>query len=363
MKCLGMLLIVWGHVAHETVEWLTPPVLSKQFGVAFFMFVLAFSLAREKRASKQVCFNRLFEIYLFGIACAMLMSGIASVRLGRPNGTNYLPFLLGVNVVFDYFPANSTTWFIGTYLHVLLAWALVLRHRRIGPWLLSLSAGLEILICMVLMEGRGLYTAYMVLPNWATVFLLGMYYGQQHEESAPVRRAGLVYYLAGLGTLLIVWPALINPLIEKRSFPFMRFGVGPDFVNLGLTSVTATFLYVAYTWLAYQITRRFSERAVVQFFARNTLIVFIAHMPVYHAVNYMLARRIHSHGALVAVRLLACWLGLAVLSEGICRLIQPKRLRDKLWRLLTSASAAADHEQTTSDCWQLRETGMAGASE
>src|SRR5262245_7375136 len=120
MKSLGILVIVYGHVAAATVDHLFPPIYPKQFGVALFLFALGFSLAHEERSSAQVLFNRLFNIYLFGLAFAVIMSAVAYVQLGRLSLSNYLPFVLGANVLFDNFPANPTTWFIGTYIHMLL---------------------------------------------------------------------------------------------------------------------------------------------------------------------------------------------------------------------------------------------------
>ena len=49
MKGLGLLLIVSGHVS-ATADHLLPPIYPKQLGVAFFLFVSGYSLARETQA-------------------------------------------------------------------------------------------------------------------------------------------------------------------------------------------------------------------------------------------------------------------------------------------------------------------------
>src|SRR5262249_26010758 len=97
MKALGLALIVWGHVAAGSVEMLTPPIRTKQLGVAFFLFATGFSLARETRGSLRVLFNRLFEVFLFGLICAIITSIAAFWRLpadlpcrGRLELSNYL---------------------------------------------------------------------------------------------------------------------------------------------------------------------------------------------------------------------------------------------------------------------------------
>ncbi|CAN5916899.1 hypothetical protein BH23PLA1_BH23PLA1_28130 [soil metagenome] len=116
MKAIGMALIVLGHVGGGLVNHLTPPFYPKQLGVAFFLFATGFSLARDRRPWRELVFRRLFEIFLIGFACALLMSVIGLAQNGDPRESNYLPFLLGLNVVLDFFPANPSTWFIGTYI-------------------------------------------------------------------------------------------------------------------------------------------------------------------------------------------------------------------------------------------------------
>ncbi len=45
LKCLGMLMIVYGHASAGTDLFATDPVHSKQLGVAFFVFATAVGLA------------------------------------------------------------------------------------------------------------------------------------------------------------------------------------------------------------------------------------------------------------------------------------------------------------------------------
>ena len=52
---------------------LTPPFNPKQLGVAFFLFVTGYSLAREQRPWSEVLPRRLFEVYLYGISFALLI--------------------------------------------------------------------------------------------------------------------------------------------------------------------------------------------------------------------------------------------------------------------------------------------------
>jgi hypothetical protein len=324
MKCLGMGVIVWGHVTSR-LDYLTPPFFPKQLGVAFFLFAAGFSLARERRPAGRVLFNRLFEIFLFGLACAFIMSVVSYARVGRIAPSNYLPFFLGSNVVFNNFPANPTTWYIGTYIHVLLLWAVALRGVRIPLWAVALTAVAEVVVRAALVEGVGAMVAYMALPNWATVFLFGLYCGQRHETAPAADPAPclLLFFL-----LLVTWPVVGAALWPQWSFPFKEAAVGGR-AGLLLTSAAVTSLYFAYTYLAYQLTTRCRGRRWVSFFARNTVIIFIAHMPVFYGLQALVGG--WPTWPRVAVEFPVCFVGLALLSELVCRLVSTKRLRDAIW--------------------------------
>ena len=267
LKFLGMALIVLGHVGGAWIDHLTPPFFPKQLGVAFFLFAAGVLLAREQRSSREVLFRRLFEVYLVGVGFAILMSVVAYLDSANLAESNYLPFLVGINIVLNAFPANPTTWYIGTYIHGLLLWALVLRHLRIQPWMIILTAITEVVIRSVLMEYAGLFRAYMLLPNWATVFLLGLYQGQQ--ANSPERRAArsMIVPAALLAFLVLVWPPMARSLLApERDFPFMRFSVGPDLVGLVATSAAVTVLYSTYTWTIFRIAEQAPTPVVVHFF-------------------------------------------------------------------------------------------------
>jgi hypothetical protein len=331
MKCLGMAVIVFGHVTSR-LDHMTPPFFPKQLGVAFFLFAAGFSLARERRPAGRVLFNRLFEIFLFGLAFAFIMSVISYVRVGRIAPSNYLPFFFGSNVVFNNFPANPTTWYIGTYIHILVLWAVALRGVRVRLWAVALTAVAEVLVRAALLGGVGPFVAYMAVPNWATVFLFGLYCGQRHETARPADLAPgvLLFFL-----LLVTWPAVGAGLWPRWAFPFMDPAAG-GLAGLLLTSASITALYFAYTWLAYQLTMRFRARQSVGFFARNTVIIFIVHMPVVYGFQELIGG--WPTWPRVAVEFSVCFVGLALLSELVCRLVAPKSLRDAIWSRFVTRS-------------------------
>src|SRR5262245_9230597 len=91
MKALGMLLIVYGHIAGDSIVHLTPPIYPKQLGVAFFIFIIGWGLARESRHRLQVVYNRLFPVFVLGLSFAVVVSAVAFTMERGLNKSNYLP--------------------------------------------------------------------------------------------------------------------------------------------------------------------------------------------------------------------------------------------------------------------------------
>lgn len=334
MKAAGILLIVVGHVAARVTDWATPPIYPKQLGVAFFLFVMGYTLAGETRTTGRVLFNRLFEIYLFGFALALLMSALVYLHRGDVNESNYLPFFGGVNVLFNFFPANTTTWYIGTYLHILVVWALLLRGVSIRLWMLAASLALEVGARAWLIGVVGGVIPYMLLTNWATVCLLGMYFGQ-HRAQQRALTPGVAGIL--LLALVVGWHLLVRGLFVGSDFPWMRAPIGSDATEQLLVSVCVSFLYVTYTFLGFQAALALPAWAPVRFLARHTLVIFLAHMPVYYALRPVLDRWGASYGVRSLVLLLVCVIGLGLLSTLLHRMVRPTLLRDRI------AGLAAPH--------------------
>jgi hypothetical protein len=314
MKATGMVLILIGHLSARWNNGMTPPIFPKQLGVAFFLFATGFSLARETRPTRTVLFNRLSEVFLYGLSLAVLIAIKGLIVDGDAHAFNFLPFVLGVNVVFNHFPPNPTTWYIGSYIHILLLWAVFLRHRRVsGAWLLVALVA-EVPIRAVLMDRAGLHISYMLVTNWATVFLLGMLCGQEPDESEIAHHRWLDGLAIAVVPLLAVWPWLVGSGSVARGFPFWRLA------NSALvTSCAISFIYVAYTWAAYRIALRLPSATFVRFVARNTLVIFLAHMPLYFALNPVLRRLIPSYNVRAVLLLTVCTFGLGYVSEWVRR--------------------------------------------
>jgi len=329
MKALGMSVIVYGHVAHATTVPLTPPIYLKQFGVAFFLFATGFTLARERRSVGETVFNRLFQVYLFGLSLAVLLTILNAAGGGHGAPSNYLPFAAGLNVIVDNFPANPTTWYLGTYVHFILIWAVWLRRIRVRTWMVLTAIAIEIPVRAVLMASAGSFVAYMLFTNWAAVFLLGMARGADADDEVT---SSAVPYVSALAAGLAAWGVAMRFLPFEPAFPFMSLNGWPTAASLLFVSASVSLLYIGTTALVFEATRRVAAApAPVRFIARNSLIIFLAHMPIYYLLTPVLAAWTTSYWMRVVIQLLVCLPGLALLSEGIVAVVRPEQLRRRVF--------------------------------
>ena len=324
LKACGLALIVWGHVAAATTPRWTPPVYPKQLGVAFFVFVTGFTLARETRPAWRVVYNRYFEVFVIGLLFALFMSAVGLVLWSDVNESNYLPLLGGTNIVLNDFPANPTTWYVGTYLHLLVIWALLLRRVRLGISILVIAGLAEVLVRAVLVAAAGPFPAYMAFSNWMTVFLLGMIVGQRHRN-----RLGNLPVVAGVLSCA-AYTAMSNQLTWGRTFPLMSLAEPMPGVGL-MTAFLVTCVYLGFTGAAYALLSRLPASKIASFLARNTVFVFVVHMPVYYLLEYALRPVVPGYGPRVLIEFVICLFVLAFVSEALHRRFHVARIRDDIW--------------------------------
>ncbi len=328
MKAVGMLLIVVGHVIgspYHIFNEANQPIYSKQLGVSFFVFVMGWGLANEKRNGIQVVFNRLFPMYFWGVVAAVIVSVIFYIVSGDLVESNYLPFFAGVNVLFDNFPANPTTWYIGTYLHILLFWLFFSKGRAIGVKQLIIAFVFENTIRCIFLYLNKDFIAYMLLPNWLTVFLLGSYMAQQQDRGWTKNTTLL---LAVWLVVMALWANAQHIIPFDEAFPFRDFVNNPLW-TLPFRSLFISVIYLFNTYVFFQVARSLPLIKPVGFFARNTIIIFIAHMPIiFNFANdfySLFSSRTLGNWALIA----AIFVGLALVSEVAQKLINVKKL--SLW--------------------------------
>src|SRR5262249_49990120 len=165
--------------------------------------------------------------------------------------------------------------------------------------------------------------------NWLAVFLLGL--AQGGEQDDDVARSPWPYVAGGVAAL-IVWSSAARLLPFEMTVPFMTLRGWPSAAGLVAVSVAVSVLYLVPTMIAFEATRRVAAPAPVRFIARNTPIIFLAHMPVFLALHPVLVAWHVGYAGRVIVQLLVCLVGLAALSEGIQRLLARSAVYSELAR-------------------------------
>jgi hypothetical protein len=330
MKAVGMMLIVFGHVAAWAPGATIPPINSKQLGVAFFVFITAFTLSRDRRPTAEVVVRRLFEFYLLALAVALAISAAGLATLGNAQESNYLPLVGGANLLFDNFPANPTTWYVGTYIHVIVLGAL-LRGRFRASWAaLLLVAALETLIRAALLRAGLEFVPYMLFTNWASVYLLGAL-----AATGGVRGSAAV----GLVATAIVVAYWVRPDLTA-GFPLWTSASGTLAGSLA-ASAAVTALYVGVTAGAYAAWSALPARvpAIVEFISRHTLMIFLAHMPLAFAWYPFVIERTGSRDVTAVVLLVTCTAVPAGISWALHRVVDFDRLRNRAAGLVRARMA------------------------
>lgn len=333
MKALGMLLIVTGHLIGDPFNIfnsVSQPIYTKQLGVAFFVFITGWSLANEKRQGFKVVYNRVFPVYFYGFLFALLLSSIFFM-LGRDiNESNYLPFILGANVLMNDFPANPTTWYIGTYLHLIILWFFFIRGKEITKHHILAAFVVENITRCILLAMNKNMIAYMLLPNWLTVFMLGMYLRNMRDAEWNPK---VLFLLAGWAAILVLWSSPYNVLVFDKAFPFRNLEFEAAW-RLPVQSLLISTLYVISTVIVFEFVRRLPKLRIISFFARNTLLIFIVHMPVIYAFSADIYALFDSIVIRKLVLLLLLYVGIAFISEQIQKAIDIKKVGNKIWNTL-----------------------------
>ncbi|MDX2441253.1 MAG: acyltransferase family protein [Desulfobacterales bacterium] len=333
MKAAGMLLIIFGHIIGDPSNFynqLTQPVHTKQIGVAFFVFITGWGLANNTKPPLKSVYNRIFPFYFYGIVFAIFLSILFIFLKGDTNPSNYLPFFFGANVFFDNFPANPTTWYIGTYLHMLLFWYFFIQGKDIGKKHLVLAFIFENIVrCLFMAWGKD-FIAYMLLPNWLTVFLLGMYLHKKRQLATTPQVFLLI--LAWLG-VIAVWTYLTKSIGFDGAFPFRN--MTSDFsMALPVESLLISATYIVNTLFFFEIARRLPGFSIVSFLARATLITVIVHMPIVFGAHAQFYGLFESEMVARITFIFVLYFGIAVFSELLQRFINIKYLSEKSWLLL-----------------------------
>jgi hypothetical protein len=330
MKAAGMLFIIFGHIIGDPAHiynQITQPIFTKQIGVAFFVFITGWGLANNTTPAMQAVFKRVFPFYFYGVIFAVFLSILYYFVKDDTNPSNYLPFFLGINVFFNNFPANPTTWYIGTYIHMLLFWYFFMRSREVGLKHVAIALVVETLVRVFVMGLHKDFVAYMILPNWLTIFMLGMYYRNKKQlPSSPISLILILIWIA----FFLVWAKLTNPIGFDGFFPF-RHMPSDSIFRLPLESLLISVIYVVHTLFFFEVARRLPSNRIVSFFARATLITVIIHMPIIYATAGDFYNAFGSDTAARISLILCIYVVTAIISEIIHRLINLKSITNKSW--------------------------------
>lgn len=120
----------------------------------------------------------------------------------------------------------------------------------------------------------------------------------------------------------------------------MQFQAHSFGTALGVSAMVST-LYVGATWLIFQAVRAWPAPAPVRFVARNTLVIFLGHMPLLYALAPTVTGWTGNRVMRSLVFVTATILGLGYLSEGLRRLMRPRELRNRIYAWVTSGAHTA----------------------
>ncbi len=326
-KAVGIFLIVFGHLDGALTNELTAPVMLKQIGVVFFVFIMGWQLSQEKRKTRLILIKRIYKIFFWGLLTAFGLSIIMYIFKGDINESNYLPFMAGVNVCFNYFPANPTTWYIGTYFHLLVVWALVFRKIKITGRLVVISFIVEVILRAIIMKS-GLYRSYMLIFNWQTVFIAGMYMGNWRigeKIRVPILKSGLMY--AGF---ICLWMLTVNLFTMSHTFPFRIIETFNSDFSFLITSILISLVYVGHACFFFFLAQNLPDLKLIRFFSNNSLIIFLVHMPIWYAISPFMKMTIAWHPIRIIADLAILFVGLGIFSNFLRSIIPSESLQQFL---------------------------------
>ena len=135
-----------------------------------------------------------------------------------------------------------------------------------------------------------------------------------------------------------LWAYVTNAVGFDTSFPFRKLSEG--FVYPALTqSLLVSFVYCLNTILFFAIARRLPPLRMVSFFSRNTLIIFLAHMPLIYGLAPWFYSFFETTFVKKAVLICTLYVGLALISEAINKILNIKALNARVWHEIESKLA------------------------
>jgi hypothetical protein len=135
---------------------------------------------------------------------------------------------------------------------------------------------------------------------------------------------------------VVAWTTVLARMPMRMGFPFMTFALSAP-ASAFATSIAVSTLYLLSTILTVRAVRSVPAPAVVRFVARNTLIVFIVHMPIYYAIQPAVRAATTSYWLRVLLYLIVGYVAALIASEVIQALSNRLRLRERVLGVITPA--------------------------
>jgi hypothetical protein len=160
-----------------------------------------------------------------------------------------------------------------------------------------------------------------------------------HRTANVVHRAPLLSSWTAAALLVAfvaAWTTVLAWMPVSMGFPFMRIAPSAPASALATSAAVST-LYLVCTLLTVRAVRSVPAPAVVRFVARNTLIVFIAHMPLYYAMQPIVRAATTAYWLRVLLYLIVGYGAALIASEVIQRLTHRLRLRERVLGAITPA--------------------------
>lgn len=332
LKFLAMVLILGGHSGMD--DLIGPrfnPINPKQLGVAFFVLITGYTLAQGLRSSLETVIRRYTPVLIYGLLIAIAFSFVGWLVRRDLGESNYLPFLFGLNTFWENaFPANPSTWYIGTYLQLLVVWAVLLNRLRASWLLFFVLTAIEIVIRALWMSNQRDFNAYMSVTSWLPMLMAGMILGQENSASPNSPHSGSLHRLlqqpwlapvaaVSLVVFLLAWSRLVESCGITKSNPFGRIPISNGTMSCILTSAAVSLQYGFYTAATLALVYPLPCPRWIRFLSRHTLWVFLAHMPVRDVLTPLYYPWFKPDWFRQLANFLVLFVGLAWVSEAMSR--------------------------------------------
>jgi len=210
-------------------------------------------------------------------------------------------------------------------------WYFFIQGKNIGKRHLVLAFIFENIVRCIFMAWEKDFIAYMLLPNWLTIFLLGMYLHDRRQ----LKTSPYIFVLIMAWLITITLQTYFANLIGfDHPFPFRNMDINSQ-LTVPVESLLISATYIVHTLFFFEIARRLPGHSVISFFARATLITVIIHIPIIFETHQYFYKLFASEDVARIVFIFVIYIGTAMVSEIIHKFIDIKVISEKFWLFFT----------------------------